>query len=69
MNGKKSVIFYCHKDMVRAVLEYIGSEDFERAVKCIQDDGRSGFVAGLGMAGVVIMAKCAPYIAEVEVEE
>lgn len=62
MDELGSVIFYKQKDMTRAILNYIGSKDFEKAVACIQNDGRSGFMAGLGMAGVVVMADCAPYV-------
>ena len=46
----------------RALLDYIGSVEFEKAVACLQGDPRSAFMAGIGMAGCLILSKCPTYI-------
>lgn len=45
-------------DACNAVLNYIKSVDFEKVVRA---EDRNAFMAGLGMASVVIMANCDKY--------
>jgi len=52
-------------DMGNTILEYIGSEDYEKAVASTQDSGRAGFMAGVAMAVCVIMARCKKYYGQV----
>lgn len=49
------------EDFGRVLLEYIGSEDYLKAVDSIQDSGKAAFMGGLGMAGCLIMARCRKY--------
>ena len=51
-------------DVGKVLLEYIGSEDYLKAVESIQDSGKSAFMGGIGMAGCVIMARCHKYYAK-----
>ena len=44
-----------------ALTAYIGSEECKIAQSCI-DDSHSGFLSGIGMAGVVILSKCQKYV-------
>ena len=46
----------------KVLIDYIGSEDFEKAVSCLRDDTRSAFMAGIGMAGCLILSECPTYI-------
>ena len=45
-------------DVCQTLLDYIHSEDFKK----VPVEDPSGFMAGIGMAGVVIMAKCDRYV-------
>lgn len=50
-------------DVGCAILNYIGSEDFEKAMSALDmSNGRNSFIAGLEMAGTIIMADCPQYI-------
>lgn len=56
-------VFVDMNDAGRAILNYIGSEDFEKAMSALDmSNGRNSFIAGLGMAGTIIMADCPQYI-------
>ena len=56
-------IFVDMNDAGRAILNYIGSEDFEKAMSALDmSNGRNSFIAGLGMAGTIIMSDCPQYI-------
>lgn len=56
-------IFVDMNDAGRAILNYIGSEDFEKAISALDmSNGRNSFIAGLGMAGIIIMADCPQYV-------
>ena len=58
-------VFVDIKDAERAILNYIGSENFEKAMSSLDiSNGRNSFIAGLGIAGVVIMADCPQYIVQ-----
>ena len=58
-------VFIDMNDAGRAILNYIGSEDFEKAISVMDlNNGRNSFIAGLGMAGTIIMADCPRYIAQ-----
>lgn len=58
-------VFIDMKDAERAILNYIGSENFEKAMSALDmSNGRNSFIAGLGMAGVIIMADCPQYIVQ-----
>ena len=48
-------------DMCHAILDYIGSDEFNKA---ISPEDRNAFMAGMGMASVVVMARCDKYRAE-----
>ena len=56
-------IFVDINDVGRTILNYIGSEDFEKAMSALDiSNGRNSFIAGLGMAGSIIMADCPQYV-------
>ena len=56
-------VFVDMNDAGYAILNYIGSEDFEKAISVLDmSNGRNSFIAGLGMAGTIIMADCPQYI-------
>ena len=56
-------VFVDMNDAGRAILNYIGSEDFEKAMSVLDmSNGRNSFIAGLGMAGTIIMTDCPQYI-------
>ena len=48
-------------DVGRVLLEYIKSEDFEKAVDSTQGKDSGAFMSAVGMAGCVIMARCQRY--------
>lgn len=48
-------------EAAEVILEYISSEEIEEKVKTIQDNARSGFIAGLAFAFCLIGAKCKKY--------
>lgn len=50
-------------DMCHAILDYIGSEEFNKA---IPPEDRNAFMAGMGMASVVVMARCDKYHASAD---
>lgn len=50
------------EEAAQAILEYIGSEDFDKAEKAIEDNGRAGLMSGLALSFSVILAKCTKYI-------
>ena len=50
-------------DVGRVLLEYIGSEDYLKAIDSIQDSGKAAFMGGIGMAGCLIMSRCTKYYA------
>ena len=56
-------------DVGRVLLEYIGSEDYQKAVDMIQDSGKAAFMGGIGMAGCLIMSRCQKYYARGEYKE
>ena len=45
-----------------AVLNFIGTEKFNEVVSAINDDAKSGFMAGLSFAMCIAMAECRPYV-------
>lgn len=47
----------------KILLEYIGSEEYLKAVESIQDSGKAAFMSGIGMAGCLIMSRCQKYYA------
>ena len=49
-------------DVGKALLDYIGSEEFEKAVDIAAGDVRGAFMSGIGMAGCLILANCPKYI-------
>lgn len=57
-------IFVRITDISKVLLEYIGSEDYLKAVKSIQDSGKAAFMGGIGMAGCVIMSRCQKFYAK-----
>ena len=57
------------EDVGRVLLEYIGSEDYLKAVDSIQDSGKAAFMGGIGMAGCLIMARFPKYYGEPPGEE
>lgn len=50
------------EEAAHAVLEYIASEDFDKAEKAIEDNGRAGLMSGLALSISVIISKCTKYI-------
>lgn len=62
-------IFVKMDDISKILLEYIGSDDFNKAVQAIQNTDSNAFMGGIGMAGCLIMARCPKYITETEKEE
>lgn len=57
-------IFIRITDIGKVLLEYIGSEDYLKAVESIQDSGKAAFMGGIGMAGCLIMSRCTKYYAK-----
>lgn len=53
-------------EAAHAILEYIASEDFDKAEKAIEDNGRAGLMSGLALSINLIMAKCTKYIYTVQ---
>ena len=51
-------------DIGRVLLSYIGTEDFDKATSSLSPEAKNSFMSGIGMAGVLIMARCNKYIAE-----
>ena len=49
-------------DIGRVLLDYIGTEDFKKATKDLSPEAVNAFMSGIGMAGVLIMAKCEKFI-------
>lgn len=49
------------EEAAHAILEYIGSEDFDKAEKAIEDNGRAGLMSGLALSISVILSKCTKY--------
>ena len=62
-------MFVKTEDVGRVLLEYIGSEDYLKAVDSIQDSGKAAFMSGIGMAGCLIMARCPKYYGDPPGEE
>ncbi len=54
------------EEAAHAILEYIGSEDFGKAEKAIEDNGRAGLMSGLALSISVIISKCTKYIYTVQ---
>lgn len=54
------------EEAAHAILEYIGSEDFDKAEKAIEDNGRAGLMSGLALSISVILSKCTKYIYTVQ---
>lgn len=50
------------EEAAHAILEYIASEDFDKAEKAIEDNGRAGLMSGLALSISVILSKCTKYI-------
>ena len=55
-------------DVGKILLEYIGSEEYLKAVESIQDSGKAAFMGGIGMAGCLIMSRCQKYYAKADKE-
>lgn len=51
------------------LLDYIGSEEYLKAVESIQDSGKAAFMSGIGMAGCLIMSRCQKYYGKADKEE
>lgn len=64
---EKRHIFVDLNDAATAILQYIGSEDFDKMVTAIKDDAsikdgaRAGFSAGLSSSVCIIMENCKKY--------
>lgn len=56
------------EEAAHAILEYIASEDFDKAEKAIEDNGRAGLMSGLALSISVILSKCTKYIYTVQEE-
>ena len=56
--------FVSINDVGDVLLGYIGTEDFDKATSMLSAEAKNSFMSGIGMAGVLIMAKCNKYIAE-----
>lgn len=54
------------EEAAHAILEYIASEDFDKAEKAIEDNGRAGLMSGLALSISVILSKCTKYIYTVQ---
>lgn len=54
------------EEAAHAILKYIGSEDFDKAEKAIEDNGRAGLMSGLALSISVILSKCTKYIYTVQ---
>lgn len=53
-------------EVCKILLEYIGSEEYLKAVELISDSGKSAFMSGIGMAVCLIMARCQKFYAKAE---
>lgn len=60
--------FVSTTEIGKILLEYIGSEEYLKAVESIQDSGKAAFMSGIGMAGCLIMSRCQKYYAETDKE-
>ena len=49
-------------DVGDVLIKYIGTEDFNKATSGLSLEATNAFMSGIGMAGVIIMAKCNKYI-------
>lgn len=59
-------------DIGDILIKYIGTEDFKRATDGLSLESTNAFMSGIGIAGVLIMARCKKYIASptiIETEE
>lgn len=54
------------EEAAHAILEYIASEDFDKAEKAIEDNGRAGLMSGLALSISVILSKCTKYFYTVQ---
>ena len=54
------------EEAAHAILEDIASEDFDKAEKAIEDNGRAGLMSGLALSISVILSKCTKYIYTVQ---
>lgn len=52
------------EELGNILLQYIGSEEFDRAVSGLEGVEKNAFIAGIGMAGCLIMGRCTKYRAE-----
>lgn len=61
---EKSVNYYVNiKEVVHVILDYIGTEDFNKALSCLHNDVCSGFMGGLETAiGLMMDNRCPKYI-------
>lgn len=50
----------------QCIMDYINGEEFTNAI--VPED-RGAFISGLGMAGVIIMARCQKYLCKKDDEE
>ena len=57
----KTHIFLDINEASGVVMKFIGSEKFDEVVKCIDDNAKSGFIAGLSFALCLAMAECKTY--------
>lgn len=58
-------VFVDINDVNRAIFNYIGSENFEKAISVLDlSNGKNSFIAGLAIAVMVITAECPQYIAQ-----
>lgn len=52
-------VFVDINDAGCAILNYIGSEDFEKAMFVLDmSNGKNSFIVGFGIGGIIIMADC-----------
>ena len=56
-------------DIGDVLIKYIGTEDFKRATDELSLESTNAFIGGIGMAGVLIMAKCEKYVASPTIME
>jgi len=58
-------VFVDINDANRTIFNYIGSENFEKAISVLDlSNGKNSFIAGLAIAMMVIIAECPQYIAQ-----
>ena len=57
------------EELANILLQYIGSEEFDRAVSSLEGVERNAFMGGIGMAGCLILGRCTKYRAETTEEE